>query len=57
MCMMKNHIPPQTIFWNLKEWTEWEMKLNRGKLKEWTLKLKEWNQKMKYWKRKFYLLK
>ena len=39
--------PPQTIFWNLKEWIEWEIKLKTGKLKEWTLKLKEWTQTMK----------
>ena len=24
---------PQTIFWKLKEWTEWEMKLKKGNLK------------------------
>ena len=24
---------PQNIFWKFKEWTEWEMKLNKGKLK------------------------
>ena len=37
---------PKTIFRKLKEWTEWEMKLKKGKLKEWTLKLKEWTHKM-----------
>ena len=25
------------------------MKLNKGKLNEWTYKLKEWNQKIKEW--------
>ena len=35
---------PKTIFRKLKEWTEWEMKLKKGNLKEWTLKLKEWTQ-------------
>ena len=39
--------PPQTIFWKLKEWTEWAMKLKEGRLEEWTLKLKEWTQAMK----------
>ena len=39
--------PPQNIFWKLKEWTEWTMKLKKGKLEEWTLKLKDWTQKMK----------
>ena len=32
------------------------MKLNKGILKEWTMKLKEWNQTMKYCKTKSYLL-
>ena len=40
---------PQTILWKLEEWREWEMKLKKVKLKEWTLKLKEWTQTMKYW--------
>ena len=38
---------PPTIFWKLKEWIEWSMKLNNVKLKEWTLKLKEWTQTIK----------
>ena len=25
--------PPKKIFWKLKEWTEWAMKLKKGKLK------------------------
>ena len=49
--------PPQTIFRKLKEWTEWAMKLKKGKLKEWTLKLKEWTQTMKEWTKKSYLLR
>ena len=49
--------PPQTIFWKLKEWMEWVMKLNKFKLKEWTLKLKELNHKMKEWTKKPFLLK
>ena len=49
--------PPQTILWKLKEGTEWEMKLKKGKLKEWTLKLKEWTQKMKEWTTNSYPLK
>ena len=48
---------PQTILWNLKEWTEWAMKLKKGQLKEWTLKLKEWTQTMKEWTTKSELLK
>ena len=39
--------PSQTIFWKLKEWVEWALKLNKEKLKEWTLKLKEWTHTMK----------
>ena len=38
---------PQKQIWKMKEWTEWEMKLNKGKLKEWTLKLKEWTHTIK----------
>ena len=49
--------PPQTIFWKLKDWTEWAMKPKKGKLKEWTLKLNNWNQTMKEWTTKSYLLK
>ena len=49
--------PPKTIFWRLKEWTEWEMKLKKGNLKYWTLKLKERTQTMKECKTKSYLLK
>ena len=49
--------PPQTILWKLKECTEWEIKLKKGKLKEGTMKLKEWTQKIKEWKKKSYLLK
>ena len=41
--------PPQTILWKLKEWTEWEMKLKKGRLKEWNLKMKDWNLKLKEW--------
>ena len=48
--------PPKKIFWKLKEWIEWAMKLKKGKLKEWDLKLKEWNQTMKEWTQKSYLL-
>ena len=33
----------------MKEWKEWEMKLKKGKLNEWTMKLKEWTQTMKEW--------
>ena len=32
--------PKQTNFWKLKKWTEWAMKLKKGKLKDWTLKMK-----------------
>ena len=49
--------PPQTIFWKLKEWKEWEMKLKKGKLKEWNLKLKEWTHTMKQFTTNSYLLK
>ena len=49
--------PTQTIFCKLNEWIEWVMKLNKGKLKEWTLKLKVWNQTMKECKIKSYLLR
>ena len=49
--------PPQTIFWKLKEWAEWEMKPKKGNLKESTLKLKEWTQTMKEWRTNSYLLK
>ena len=47
----------QTIFWKLKEWTEWAMKMKKGKSKEWTLKLKEWTQTMNKWRTKSYLLR
>ena len=33
------------------------MKLNKGKLKEWTLKMKEWNQTKNKWIMKSYLLR
>ena len=48
--------PPKTIFWKLKEWIEWAMKLKKVKLKEWTLKLKEWNQTIKERNKNSYLL-
>ena len=50
-------IPPKKMFWKLKEWTEWEIKLKKGKLKEWTLNLKEWTHTMKEWTKKSYLLR
>ena len=49
--------PPKTIVWKLKEWTEWEMKLKKGKFKEWTMKLKEWIQTMKECTTMSYLLR
>ena len=55
--LLQTLTPPQTIFWKLKEWEEWEMKVKIGKLKEWTLKLKEWTHTMKEWTKKSYLLK
>ena len=55
--LLQTLTPPQTIFWKLKEWTEWEMKLKKGKLKEWNTKPKEWTQTTKEWKKKYYLLK
>ena len=44
---------PQTIFWKLKECTEWAMKLNKGKFKECTLKMQEWTQTINDWTSKF----
>ena len=38
---LASDIDPKKI-WKLKEWTEWEMKMKKVKLKEWNLKLKEW---------------
>ena len=38
--------PPPTRFWELKECTQWTMKLKKVRLKECNLKLKECNQKM-----------
>ena len=32
--------PPQTIVWKLNEWTEWEMKPKKGKLKKWNHTMK-----------------
>ena len=45
--------PLQTVLCKLKEWTEWAIKLKKGKLKEWNLKLKEWTQTMKEGTKKF----
>ena len=55
--LLQTLTPPQTISWKLKEWTEWAIKLKKGKLKEWNLKLKEWTQKMKDRKTNSYLLR
>ena len=53
IALLQKLISPQTIFWKLMEWTEWAIKLKKGKLKEWNLKLKEWTQKMKEGTKKF----
>ena len=50
-------LTPQKILWKPKKWTEWAMKLKKGKLKELTLKLKEWTQTIKEWKTNSYLLR
>ena len=43
--LLQTLTPPKTIFWKLKECTEWEIKLKKGKLKEWTQTIKEWTKK------------
>ena len=54
--LASNIDPPQTKMWNLKKWTEWSMKMKKGKLKEQTMKIKEWTQTTKEWTTKSYLL-